>query len=256
MTAELCYIGKTGTHRVPSVSKRLLEIATFVGKGLVYHDLAIVSVYLGNETTARYIVSAIPNNTNFGEWENNLEYRLIAGYNTDERLAFCIGSKVYYLVDLPVGQVYVHFGFQVIYDINISTHQAGPSSHITVIGTASEIRVNLQYLNQPVIMRKTWYCRLSVYSTYNEKEVLVHDTSVVTVSASATYCTIPKIAVNTGEHTGTTSELPIKLYLKYSFDKSNWTSILLHTFSSTTTNYIACVDKTVNKYYLLETIYE
>ena len=256
MTAELCYIGKTGAYRGPSVSKRLLEIATFTGESSVNHNLAIVSVYLGNETTARYIVSAIPVDTNFDGWENNLEYNLIIGYNTDEQLAFCIGSKVYYLVDRPVGQVYVHFGFQVIYDIKISTHQAGPSSHITTITTDSAIRVNLQYTNQPVIMRKTWYCRLRVYSTYNNKEVLVHDTHVVTVSASATYCTIPKIDVNTGEHSGTTSELPIKLYLEYSFDKSNWKSILLHTFSSTTTNYIACVDKTVNKYYLLETIYE
>lgn len=256
MTAELCYIGKTSTHRVPSVSKRLLEIATFAGKGSVYHNLAIVSVYLGNETTARYIVSAILTGTNFVEWENNLEYRLIIDYKADERLAFCISSKVYYLVDHPVGQVYVHFGFQVIYDINISTHQAGPSSNITIVRTDSAIRVNLQYINHDIQMRKTWYCRLRVYSTYNKNEVLVHDTPVVTVSASATYCTIPKIDVNTGEHSRTDTVLPIKLYLAYSFDKSNWTSILLHTFSSTTTNYIACVDKTVNKCYLLETIYE
>ena len=247
MTAELCYIGKTSTHRVPSVSKRLLEIATFAGKGSVNHNLAIVSVYLGNETTARYIVSAIPTDTNFVEWENNLEYRLITDYKADERLAFCISSKVYYLVDHPVGQVYVHFGFQVIYDIKITTHKAGPSSYITTIDTASEIRVNLQYNNHAIQMGKTWYCRIRVGTD---------NTGVVTVPASATYCTIPRISVHTGEYSGTTSELSIKIYLEYSFDKSNWTSILLHTFSSTTTNYIACVDKTVNKYYLLETIYE
>ena len=254
MTAELCYIGKTGTHRVPSVPKRLLEIATLVGKGLDNHDLAIVSVYLGNETTARYIVSARPDDTAFGKLENNLQYVFIADYKVDERLAFCIGSKVYYLVDHPVGHVYVLFGFQVIYDIQVTTHKAGPSSHITVIRTASEIRVNLQYANQPVTMRKTWYCRLRVYGTNNGKEVLVHDTRVVTVSASATYCTIPKIYAPTREYSGTATGRPINLYLAYSFDASNWTYILLHTFPDSST--IACTDVTLNKHYLLETIYE
>ena len=250
MTAELCYIGKTGTHRVPSVSKRLLEIATFAGKESVNHNLAIVSVYLGNETTARYIVSAIPVDTNFAGWENNLEYSLITDYKTAERLAFYIGSKVYYLVDHPVGHVYLHFGFQATYSITVETRNVAPNTYVTYITTDSAIRVDLQYNNQPVIMRKTWYCRLRVYGTDNNKEVLVHDTPVVTVSASATYCTIPKIDVNTG----TASGRPIKLYLAYSFDKSNWTYLLLHTFPDSDT--IACVDKTVNKYYLLETIYE
>ena len=252
MATELCYIGKTGTYRVPSVSNELKNIATFVGKGSVNHNLAIVSVYLGNETTARYIASAIPTDTNFVEWENNLEYRLITDYKADERLAFCIDSKVYYLVDHPVGQVYVHFGFQVIYDITVDTRNVAPQTYITYITTDSAIRVDLQYNNLAIQMGKTWYCRIRVYGTDNKKEVLVHDTSVVTVPPAATHCTIPKIDVNTGLASGR----PIKLYLAYSFDKSNWKSILLHTFPDSSTSAIACVDKTVNNYYLLETIYE
>ena len=251
MTAELCYIGKTGTYRVPSVSKRLLEIATFVGKGSVYHDLAIVSVYLGNETTARYIASAIPTGTNSVEWENNLEYRLITDYKADERLAFCRSSKVYYLVDHPVAKIYLYFQLKATYSITVDTRNVAPNTYVTYITTDSAIRVNLQYTNQAIQMRKTWYCRLRVYGTYNKKEVLVHDTPVVTVSASATYCTIPKIDVNTG----TTSERPIKLYLAYSFDKSNWTYILLHTFPDSSTSAIACTDVTGTQWYLLETIY-
>lgn len=252
MTAELCYIGKTDTHRVPSVSKRLLEIATFAGKGSVNHNLAIVSVYLGNETTARYIASAIPVKTNIVGWENNLAYSLITDYKTAERLAFCIGSKVYYLVDHPVGQVFLLFQFKATYSITVDTRNVAPNTYVTYITTASTIRVNLQYNNQPVIMRKAWYCKLRVYGTYNKKEVFIHDTEVVTVSASATYCTIPKIE----ENTGTSSERPIKLYLAYSFDKRNWTYILLHTFPDSSTSAIACTDVTGEHQYGLETIYE
>ena len=249
MATELCYIGKTETYRVPSVSKRLLEIATFAGKGSVNHNLAIVSVYLGNETTARYIVSAIPVDTNFVERENNLEYNLITDYNANERLAFHISSKAYYLVDHPVGQVYWLFQLKATYSITVETRNVAPNTWVTYISTASTIRVNLQYNNQDIQMRKTWYCKLRVYGTYNKKEVLVHDTPVVTVSASATYCTIPKIDVNTGTDSGR----PIKLYIAYSFDKSNWTSILLHTFPDSDT--IACTDVTGERHYLLETIY-
>ena len=255
MTTELCYIGKTGTYRVPPASNFMKNIVTFVGENLNY-ILAIVFVKTGNTSAGingvvPYILSARPNNTGFVRTITNVKYRLIVGYNTEERLTFCIGSKVYYLADLLVAKIYLLFKLKATYSITVDTRNVAPNTYVTYITTDSAIRVDLQYYNYVVQMRKTWYCRLRVYGTYNNKEVLVHDTKVVTVSASAEYCTIPKIDVNTG----TNSERPIKLYLAYSFDKSNWTYILLHTFPDSSTSAIACTDVTGEQQYLLETIY-
>ena len=256
MATELCYIGKTGTYRVPSVSNELKNIATFVGEN-INCILAILFVKTGNDAKGKdivpYILSVRPNNTDFVKTSGNIEHHLIASYSTDERLAFCIGSKVYYLVDLPVAKIYLLFQLKATYSITVDTRNVAPNTYVTYITTDSAIRVDLQYNNLDITMRKTWYCRLRVYGTHNKKEVLVHDTKVVTVSASATYCTIPKIA---DVNTGTTSERPIKLYLAYSFDKSNWTYILLHTFPDSSTSAIACTDVTGEQRYLLDTFYE
>ena len=246
----LYYIGKTGTQRVPSASNELKNIATLVGEKFNY-ALAIVFVKTGNDIVP-HILSSRPNNTNFVRTITNIKYLFIAGYNTDERLAFCVGSKVYYLVDLPVAKIYLLFQLKATYSITVETRNVAPNTYVTYITTDSAIRVDLQYNNQDITMRKTWYCKLRVYGTYNNKEVLVRDTKVVTVSASATYCTIPKIE---DVNTGTASERPIKLYLAYSFDKSDWKSILLHTFPDSSTSAIACTDVTGEQQYLLETIY-
>lgn len=260
MATELCYIGKTGTYRVPSVSNELKNIATFVGENLNY-VLAIVFVKTGNESNGvngivPYILSSRPNNTAFGRQKDNIDYKLIMGYNTDERLAFCIGSKVYYLVDLPVAKIYLLFQLKATYSITVDTRNVAPHTYVTYITTDSAIRVDLQYNNYDVPMRKTWYCRLKVYNAYNvvagtAELRLVYTSSTVTVPPAATHCAIPKIDVNTG----TDYKLPVYLYIEYSFDKSNWTYILLHKFLDSSTSAIACTDLTTTQSHLKKTVY-
>ena len=122
----------------------------------------------------------------------------------------------------------------------------------TYVKTESTIRVDLQYNNKAIQMGKTWYCRLKVYSTSGDALKLVYTSIIVTVNSTATYCTIPKIEASTGID----STRPIKLFLEYSFDNSNWTSILLHTFPNSSDASISCVDVTAEQSYLKESIYE
>lgn len=253
MTAELCYIGKTGTYRILSVSDKLMRIANIVGADAVDYSLAILVVHLNHGlNTAPYIFSTIPTNTGFVKWQDNLRYTFVAGYENDERLAFSVGSKVYYLVDIPVAIIDLYFRFRAKYNITVETKNVAPSTYVTYITTDSAIRVDLQYNYKPVQMKRTWYCRLKVYGTSGKKENLLYTSNTVTVAPIAEYCTIPKIDTNTG----TASERPIKLYLEYSFDKSNWGTKLLHTFTESSTQAITCDDKTVEDSYVLETIYE
>ena len=258
MTAELCYIGKTGTYRVSSVSNKLMSIATFVGKDAVGYSIAILFVKTAPYAfTAPYILSTRSDNTSFSKWVDNLKYTLVAGYNIDERLTFCVDSKVYYLVDMPTASVILHYMFRVKYSITVETRNVAPNTYVTYITTDSAIRVYLQYNNQPVQMKKTWYCRLKVYDTSGKNEKLVHTSDTVTVDSTATYCTIPGINTNTGSiGTGPDGALPIKLYLEYSFDKSDWRSKLLHTFTDSTGTAITCDDTTGIDAYTLEIIYE
>lgn len=256
MTAELCYIGKTGTYRVPSVSNELMNIATFVGTDAVDYSFATLSVNIGNNNTASYIFSSIPRNTGFVKWHYNLRYTFVAGYDNNERLALSSGSKVYYLVDIPTAIIDLYFRFRAQYSITVYTSKAGLSSYISTVNTASNIRVDLQYNNQPVQMKRTWYCRLKVYNTYDTNKNLLYTSNTVTVSPAAEYCIIPKIEYTSSEHDYGAFILPVYLYLEYSFDKSNWASKLLHTFTETSDNAIPCDDKTGEDSYVLETIYE
>lgn len=246
MTAELCYIGKTGTYSVPSVSNELMNMATFVGADAVNYSFAILSVNVGNNNTAPYIFSSIPRNIGYAKWIKNQRYAFIIGYAIDERLALSSGSKVYYLVDSPVARIDLYFRFQVKYSITVDTRLVAPSTYVTYI-TTDAIRVALQYDDQPITMKRTWYCRLKVYGTRNKNETLVYTSNTVTVSPEVEYCTIPEIDTNTG----TASGRPIKLYLEYSFNKSSWVTRLLHTFTESSNHAITCDDKTdINNYAL------
>ena len=250
MTAELCYIGKTGTYRIPPVSSRLMSIATFVGKDATKDILALVFVSSGVNAVP-YIFSSRPTNTGFIKWDDNLKYIFVAGYGIDERLAFCIGSKVYHLVDLPAAEIYLYFKFQAIYSITVVTRNVAPDTYVTYITTDSTIHVNLQYNNHAISMQKTWYCRLKVYGTRGKNKELVHTSKTVTVASTATGCVIPKID---DVNTGTISGRPIELRLEYSFDKSNWTPVLLHEFPDSNSHAIACEDITAAHYYLKEVV--
>lgn len=158
----------------------------------------------------------------------------------EHKLSATLPSTTFYACVAYIIQKALLFQFKATYSITVNTRNVAPSTYVTYITTTSTVRIDLQYNNSAVKMDKNWYCRLSVYGTSGKTEKSVYVSNTVTVASTATYCTIPKIDTNTG----TASARPIKLYLEYSFDKSSWTSILLHTFPDSSTTAIACTDVT------------
>lgn len=256
MTAELCYIGKTGTHRISSVSTRLRDIATFVDADAVDHNLAILYVNVGNNNTVPYIFSSRPTNTAFTKWQGNLRYMFVAGYDISERLTFNNVSRAYYLVDMPTAIVDLYFRFRAKYSITVNTVRAGLSTHILVVRTDSTIRVDLQYNDKPIHMGRKWYCRLKLYLENGGALSLLYTSKTVEVAAESSYCTIPKIEYHTGEYSTAIDPLPVHLYLEYSFNNSSWTQLRLHMFTEASDQAITCDEKTTASSYNLETVYD
>lgn len=256
MTAELCYIGKTGTYRISSVSTRLRDIATLVGAA-VDHNLAILYVNVGNNNTVPYIFSSRPTNTGFTKWQDNLKYMFVAGYDISERLTFNNASRAYYLVDMPTATVDLYFRFRAKYSITVNAVKAAPSTKRLVVNTASTIRVDLQYNDKPIHMRRTWYCRLKVYLENRGTLSLIYTSKTVKVAAESSYCTIPRIECHSGEYSAAGIDpLPAHLYLEYSFNNSSWTQLRLHMFTEPSDQAITCDEKTTASSYNLETVYD
>lgn len=160
----------------------------------------------------------------------------------EHKLSTMLPSTTFYACVAYIIQKALLFQFKATYSVTVNSRNVAPSTYVTFFTTASTIRIDLQYNNSAVKMDKNWYCRLKLYyyRSGTKKDELVYTSSTVTVASTATYCTIPKI--NTSGDTY--RSVPVKLYIEYSFDKSTWTSILLHTFSTASSSAVACTDVT------------